>query len=245
MNTWKKLVDGSWGVCCGTQQQFGDVVAVTNRAGAVKQVTLGAFVKVDRPSGCGIWAVAQAPKAEAPAAQQVGDLTGVLALFERTKGKLKYPAIVLEVVDPQGESVSAIRLTVAGPQAKAPGSVTVTTLDKVWNRFEGCEKREWLGRVLTDGTYQPARAANGRTGAIAARLRDLAQDPVKVATQYGRATGCCCFCNLPLGGKSPDSVEGRKSLAVGYGRKCAANYGLPWGEEKFSFQAEAVNAEGR
>jgi hypothetical protein len=239
-NTWTKIL-GAWAVQCSQLQAPGDVVAVTNRAGESKTVTLGANIQTNKYGF--VYAVAQAPKAAAPQAQAVGDLGGVLALFAKAKANLKFPAIVLgvpEIDATQDVEGFTVRLTVAGPKAKVPGSVTVTTQDKVWNRFDQEEQREWLGRVLVDGTYQPARAANGRADAIARRLRELAQEPARVASEHGRLTGRCCFCNARLGGDSPDSPTGRKSLAVGYGQTCARNYGLPWGEEKFSFSAEAV-----
>jgi hypothetical protein len=239
-NTWTKIL-GAWAVQCSQLQAPGDVVTVTNRAGESKTVTLGANIQTNKYGF--VYAVAQAPKAAAPQAQAVGDLGGVLALFARAKKNLKFPAICLgvpEIDATQDVEGFAIRLTLAGPQAKVPGSITVTTVDKVWNRFDQEEKREWLGRVTVDGAYQPARAANGRADAIARRLRELAQEPARVASEYGRLTACCAFCNKPLGGQDGNSPEGRKSLAVGYGRTCAKNYGLPWGEEKFSFSAEAV-----
>ena len=52
-------------------------------------------------------------------------------------------------------------------------------------------------------------------------LQRLAADPAGVASKYGKMTGRCCFCHLQL--------TDAKSLAVGYGKTCAKNYGLPWG----------------
>ena len=94
--------------------------------------------------------------------------------------------------------------------------------------------REWLGRVTLDGSYQPARKANGRADAIARRLRELAQDPVKVAAEHGKLTGRCCFCNHRLG-----EGKDKRSVAVGYGPDCAEHFGLSWGKE-FNFKAEEV-----
>lgn len=227
-NRWKKI-GNDWCVDCAQGQFPGAVVTVTNRAGEAKTVTLG-----DKVAGYGfVYKVASTPRAEAA---QVGDLGGVLALFAKAKSKLKFPAIVLAVPAIEQE----IRLTVAGPKAKVPGSLTVTTRDKRWNPTTQEGEREWLGRVTVEGTYQPSRDANGRTEAITTSLRELAQDPAGAAKRSARLTGRCVFCNAALGGNSPDSPEGRKSLAVGYGRTCARNYGLPWGEEQFSFKAEEV-----
>ena len=57
---------------------------------------------------------------------------------------------------------------------------------------------------------------------IAARLREFADDPARVAGEHGRLTGNCCFCHHTL--------EDARSTAVGYGPVCASHYGLPWGE---------------
>lgn len=222
-NTWKKLAD-AWCVQCSEQHASGDVVTVITRStGAAKQVTLGANIQTNAYGF--VYAVAQAPRAEAQ--QTVGDLSGVLALFAKAKTYLKRPAIVLsvpEIDNTQDVDGFAVRLTIAGPGAKAPGSVTVCENDRNTTNDYGEPAREWLGRVTLDGAYQPARAANGRADAIARRLREFACEPAKIAAEHGKLTGRCCFCNHVLGeGKDKRSVE------VGYGPDCADHFGLPWG----------------
>ena len=44
------------------------------------------------------------------------------------------------------------------------------------------------------------------------------------AQAFGRMVGRCCFCSTPI-----DTPE---SIAAGYGPKCAADRGLPWGSRK-------------
>jgi hypothetical protein len=246
MNTWQK--DGNtWRVRCDREEQPGSTVTVTNRAGQAKQVTLG-----ERLNRLGfVYAVADTR----PQAQAVGDLAGVLALFDKAREHLKRPAIVLAVpgltpsepigaITPTGERLYqwderlrasgcnavyappfTIRLSIAGDKARVPGSITV--LDG--ERTE--EGRDWFGRILRDGTYQPSNAANGRTQAITARLRAFAAEPAKVAKDSARLTGRCCFCNLAL--------KDERSTAVGYGATCADHFGLPWGERPAGF-AEGV-----
>jgi hypothetical protein len=86
----------------------------------------------------------------------------------------------------------------------------------------GADGRDWFGRILRDGTFQPASALNGRADAVAKRLTEFATDPAKVAAEHGKLTKSCCFCNHPLTvGKSTD---------VGYGPDCAAKWQLPWGK---------------
>lgn len=234
-NTWKKL-DNTWAVRCANVQKTGDVVTVTNRAGEQKTITLGEII--GRSGNDPLFAVAQAPKAPAPQAQAVGDLSGVLALFAKAKTHLRWPAIVLCVPEIDADmdvDDYAIRLTIAGPRAQAPGSVTVCENDRNGTNDYGEPTREWLGRVTLDGTYQPARKANGRAEAIARRLRELAQDPVKVAAEHGKLTGRCCFCNRRLG-----EGKDQRSVAVGYGPDCAEHFGLSWGGDKVAFKAEEV-----
>jgi len=220
MNTWKKIAD-AWCVQCSNQQQPGDVVTVTSSKGESKTITLGANVQTNKYGF--VYAVAQAPRAPV-ATQAVGELSGVLALFAKAKQHLKFPAIVLSVPEidaDQDVDGFAVRLTVAGPKAKVPGSLTVTENDRNTTNDYGEPAREWLGRVTVDGTYEPARKANGRAEPIARRLAELAANPARVAAEHGRLTGRCCFCNTAL--------SDERSTAVGYGPTCADHFGLPWG----------------
>ena len=218
MNTWKKLPSGDWGVQCPAPQRAGDVVTVTNRDGKAKRVTLGA--QVDANNYGGIYAVAEAPKAEA---RTVGDLGGLLALFDRAK--CNSPALVVAVPGPkdtEGKPTVAFtfRLNVASDRAKVPGSLNV--IDGVPTPWGSDERPPWYGRVLRDGTYQPSRDANGKAEPITERLVALARDPAKAARESAKLTGRCIFCNT--------SLSAGPSTAVGYGETCASNYGLPWGE---------------
>jgi Family of unknown function (DUF6011) len=224
-----KLDDGTWGVripATPIQPKAGDVVSVLTRSGQYKPETLG------EPQGRNKWGDAlwsivrqeRAPQAQAA----VGDLGGVLALFAKAKTHLKRPAILLSVP----EADTSIRLTIAGPKAKVPGSLTVTTGEYTTTNDYGEPARDWLGRVTVEGVYQPARAANGRTEAIARRLGELAQDPAKVAAEHGKLTGRCCFCNRAL--------SDERSTAVGYGQTCAEHYGVAWGGKPSTFAGEAV-----
>lgn len=215
MNTWSKLPDGTWAVACDAPHNPGDIVQVYSKArGTSKPATL-----TERLAGFpNVWRIAD----NRPKAQTVGDLSGVLALFTKAKTHLRYPAIVLGVP----EAGLTIRLSLAGPGAKVPGSVTVLDGER------GEDGRDWFGRILTDGTYQPSRTANGRTEPITAKLRAFAADPAGVAAEHGRLTGRCSFCNTAL--------KDERSTAVGYGRICAAHYDLPWGTERHSFTAEGA-----
>lgn len=165
----------------------------------------------------------------------VGDLSSILALFERAKNHLKFPAIVVGVpaLGADGEwsrdehgamiwSGLSLRVNVAGERARVPGSLTVVDAART-----DAGSRDWFGRILLDGVYQPS--ASGSSPAVIKRLREFACDPARVAGEDGRLHGRCCFCRLPL--------SDERSTAVGFGRKCADNFGLNWGKRPVEFAA--------
>ena len=145
-----------------------------------------------------------APATPAPAA--IGDMSGLYALFQKAARNLKRPAIV--AMSPVGE----IRLSVAGANARVPGSINVAEKGPYG-------EARYYGRIMQDGTF--ARR-DGATDALVDYLVDFAANPAKMAAAHGHKTGACCFCNRPL--------TDARSTSVGYGPICAGHYGLPWGE---------------
>lgn len=147
---------------------------------------------------------------------KVGDMSGIQALFAKASKHLKFPAVVLHVA----EIGKPVRINVAGERARFPGSLNVTTVDKGAD-----DRRGWFGRVHRDGRYECSQAIEGSSEAIAIadQLARFAAAPAEVAAEHGRLTGHCCFCNLAL--------TDERSTAVGYGKKCADNFGLPWGRK--------------
>lgn len=210
MNTFRKLADGTWGIMCDGPAKAGDTVTVTLRDGRTKSETLGERVGSWRDSG--IFTVVKTRKPLATA--RVGSMASVLALFAKAKTHLKYPAIVLSVP----EADMTLRLSVAGPRAKVPGSITVLTAER-----NGDGGRAWIGRIHTDGTFEISPRVNGKEGTITARLEAFAADPAKVAAEHGHLTGACCFCNKAL--------TDERSTEVGYGPVCAGHFDLPWGKK--------------
>ncbi|HEY1441372.1 MAG TPA: DUF6011 domain-containing protein [Mycobacterium sp.] len=146
-----------------------------------------------------------------PANVIVGDIAPIVALVTSAKGK--FPALLLAT-----ETGEKLRISVAGAQAKVPGSINVTGTVK---QADG--RNEWFGRITVNGVYQPGgkRLTTEKVAIITKTLVAFAADPVGVAAAYGLTTGQCCFCAKTL--THPDSK------AVGYGPDCAANWGLPWG----------------
>ncbi len=135
----------------------------------------------------------------------IGDLTGITSLFDKARQRLKQPAIVLGIGDQE------IRLSIAGPNARVPGSINVCA-----NEGFGSD---WFGRILKEGNFEASPRCSTPAGLVEG-LRRFAADPVGVAKDHARLAGKCCFCNTAL--------TDERSTAVGYGPTCAKNYGLPY-----------------
>ena len=135
----------------------------------------------------------------------LGGMEGINAMF--AKRASSRAAIVLD----DGEQ--AIRLQVAGPTSRHPGTINVTTQGSF-------ENRTWFGRILENGTFEQSPRQEAPESVITL-LRRFSADPVTVATEHGRRTGSCCFCNRTLNDK--------RSIEVGYGPICADKFGLEWG----------------
>lgn len=142
----------------------------------------------------------------------IGSFEEVITLMQRGSTKLRFPKIRLQTEDGQ-----KVVLSVAGAKSKAPGTVNVTDGGSF-------EDGTWFGRVAPDGKWSPSgRVPPATQASVTTLLTALAQDAAGTAAKYGKITGQCCFCSKPL--------NDARSTAVGYGKTCAANYGLPWGEK--------------
>jgi len=114
---------------------------------------------------------------------------------------LQYPKARFLAPDGRRE----LRLTLAGPRSKVPGSIQVYLAD------------EWVGRVEPpDGRIAGSLA---RDTALIDALLTIAGNPAEAAQAYGALMCKCSFCGLPL------ADEG--SVEVGYGPVCAKRWGLP------------------
>jgi hypothetical protein len=137
----------------------------------------------------------------------IGSLSGIMALFNKASAHLKRPAVVLDSSD------QTLRLTVAGAEARVPGSINVSSSGSY-------EDRTWFGRILSSGEFEASPRVETPESVITT-LRRFSADPAGIASAHGRKTGQCCFCARPL-------TDGR-SVSVGYGPICADRFGLPWG----------------
>lgn len=140
----------------------------------------------------------------------VGSMKGLIDMFAKAKAKLKFPRLYLQI-----DNVP-VRLSIAGPLSKKTGSVVVTDGEPYgMNKFYG-----W---VSPDGLWEKSLKEFDETNHILRLLKKVSEDPAKAATEHGRMHGKCCMCNLEL--------KDERSVAVGYGKTCAKNWGLPWGKK--------------
>ena len=218
-----------WGISVASgNPNAGELCTVTKRDGTTQEYTLGRFVLFQY--GEKVFEIAAEPNRQAPQERQryrVGEMSQLLALFDRAAQHLRFPGVVLKVHDTE----YTIRVKRAGAQSSAPGTLNVTDENiMVTGRYGRSGK--WYGRVHRNGDFE---MANDTPLIIATRLKDLAADPVRVASEHGRLTGRCCFCNKAL--------DDERSTAVGYGRVCAGHYGLPWGDRPAAFAAAPAAVE--
>ena len=99
----------------------------------------------------------------------------------------------------------------AGHKSKYTGQLVITN-----GMPEG--HHIFYGRIDNNGTLYMTKSA---TPEVTEVIQEFSDNPATVAARYGRITGGCSFCHHPL--------SDERSLAVGYGLKCAKRYGLPWG----------------
>lgn len=139
-----------------------------------------------------------------PAPASVGnvDQSGIVAFLTAAKAHLKFPKVCFLAPD----GTSELRLSLAGSTSKYPGAVQV--------KLNG----EWIGRINVDGSV----VGNRVTPELLDTLTKVATNPAQAAAEYGKLKGHCAFCDKLL----TDDRTG-SSIDVGYGPKCAKNYGLP------------------
>jgi hypothetical protein len=137
----------------------------------------------------------------------LGDTAALKALFDRAAAKIKFPKIQFS----EPGRADLLKLYVAGPRAKVPGSFTVVT--------SGSE-RAYVGRITADGSWHPGASAGSSVASVLSRL--LA-DPVGFLADNGKQLGSCCYCAIEL--------TDDRSIAAGYGPVCAKKWGLPWGKK--------------
>lgn len=137
----------------------------------------------------------------------VADFSKVYAMLQRAAGHLKYPKINLTTAGGRH-----IVLYISGERSRVPGVVNVICPDS----------DVWYGRVHSDGRWETGKGTPDSAADVEELLIRLAADPERVAAEYGRLSGACCFCNRAL--------KDERSTEVGYGKTCASRFGLSWGK---------------
>lgn len=153
-----------------------------------------------------------APPTPTQAPVSLGSFTKVMGLFSCAKEHLQRPKIRLQL-----ETGHKVELALAGPTSKYPGTVNVTD-------GKGYGVNRWYGRVTEAGEWTRSGKDFDELPQVECLLKELGEKPIETAGHYGRLTGRCCFCNLPL--------KDEQSTAVGFGPVCADHYGLAgWRKE--------------
>jgi hypothetical protein len=156
------------------------------------------------------WVRRLAERAEATARPRLVGFAPIVTMMLEAQDILRRPKMVVRA----GEL--DIRLSVAGQNSRTPGCINITSPSGDF------ETRKFYGRIGKDGVFDPSLSIEpDAMTAIVTVLRMVAADPAAAAAEYGRISGSCSFCGLPL--------SDVKSLRVGYGRICSRRFGLPWG----------------
>ena len=126
----------------------------------------------------------------------------IVALFEKAVQRLKQPKMVFDLPD----CFVVLQRNTLGRYTDSVQVECMTTATR--------------GYIDKQGRYHAL--GNSKTSPGVLRLlKQLNSDPVDFTATYGKLTGRCCYCHLPL--------THANSLSVGYGQRCAGNYRLPWG----------------
>lgn len=138
---------------------------------------------------------------------QLGDFTGVYAMFELAAKGGKWPRITINADGYE------FYIYVSGAKAVLPNVLNV--------KHPGGNGLydDWFGRITIDGVWdQRHKEVDER---MADALSKLAMDPIGTVAMYGRLSGKCCFCKKQL--------TDAPSVDAGYGPVCAKRWGLAWG----------------
>lgn len=143
-----------------------------------------------------------------------GDMGKAYSFFFSARSHLKFPKVMLRTRVGGGPSED-VKIHMSGPNSKRPDVLNITLPDRPGKYAGG----KWIGRIDAAGNWEiPASAGADIIEPVKKLLVDLGKNPHKVASEHGKLTGACCFCNRHL--------EDDRSTGVGYGPVCAKNFGL-------------------
>ena len=103
-----------------------------------------------------------------------------------------------------------VTMYLSGPRSRYPGSVNIVATDS----------NDWVCAITPNGELKLSKEITNER-VFTQFLSVLASFPELVASMHGHLTQHCSFCGQRL--------SDPRSIAVGYGKTCAANYHLPWG----------------
>lgn len=130
----------------------------------------------------------------------------ITAFLTRAKASgLRYPKVRLTA------GGRPLVLSLAGERARYPGSVNMTDGRPYGDNL-------WYGRIVGG---EPSFSFSA-TPEVKRVIEALASNPAATIAAYGKRVGVCACCGREL--------TDARSVSVGYGPVCAANWGLPWGE---------------
>lgn len=152
----------------------------------------------------------------------------IQALMHKAAGAVEKPTIHLSLPGEMGRVI--IRTNRDGRR------IFINDADrKYYNAAKGRDFPLTYGEIDSAAVYVVSPYAKADvTSAVISVLSAFEENPAKVSSIEGHATGHCCFCARRL--DNPESVK------VGYGPTCAARYGLPHGDTGASNAGNVWNA---
>lgn len=215
--TYGRLPNGDWGVIVWGRNseplEPGTEVTVTRRDG-VKKVERVAVVELDSESlDIRKYSIFNAvPSKEDDTPKFKNTFAELWALFEVTTDKLKQPKLFLTL--PTGEELKITK-------SKKYKSLWVYVKHDSWG---------YRGYLNENGKYTQKIELDAEL--VASVLKELETDPLRKASEWGKLSGRCCFCNRQL--------KDTRSKEVGYGKDCADHRGLVWGVAKGECEIKSI-----
>lgn len=152
------------------------------------------------------------------------DASGIYRLFEHAIAKkLQRPHVRLLTSNNR-----QVALKLASPNSKNnAGCIYVTDGGSF-------DSNTYYGKIDRTGRFCSTSDTTPEVFDVLARF---SKNPAKVAAEYGKLTGHCCMCGLPL--------TDPRSTAMGYGPVCADHFGLEWGTDKTPIKSIAAEVSER
>ena len=154
---------------------------------------------------------APAPRTNQPTDAAECNTAGVWELFKKTEGRLKQPKVTFEfgkMDDVEFDGDLQFKKVTRGRNA---GKIAMS---------DGGEygRSKFYGYITEDGQLDLYGHGRAKKSELIEVIDNLGTDAGRMAAQYGRQSGKCCFCRKTL--------THSQSVSAGFGRTCAKNFGL-------------------